>query len=71
MKCGRLPRAAYNDTSCIVCENTSSLELNCNYIVKNRTKNYRRKELSRISPSVIYGLSDPGEHLLSVGDLVW
>lgn len=45
--------------------------LNCNYIVKNRTKNYRRKELSRISPSVIYGLSDPREHLLSVDDLVW
>lgn len=45
--------------------------LNCNYIVKNRTKNYRRRELSRISPSVIYGLSDPREHLLSVGDLVW
>lgn len=44
---------------------------NCNYIVKNWTKNYRRKELSRISPSVIYGLSGPREHLLSVGDLVW
>lgn len=45
--------------------------LNRNYIVKNRTKNYKGKELSRISPSVIYGLSDSREYLLSVGDLVW
>lgn len=45
--------------------------LNCNYTVENRTKNYRRTELSRISPSVIDGLSDPRENLLSVGDLVW
>lgn len=29
---------------------------------RNGTKSYRRSELSRISPSVICGLSHPGEH---------
>lgn len=37
-----------------------------NCVVENSTKNYRRTELSRISPSVIYGLSDPREHGFSL-----
>lgn len=44
--------------------------LDCNYIVKYITKNYRRKELSPISPSVNKRLPDYGECLFSAGDLV-
>lgn len=56
------PRIARNGTGCIVRGNASGDDF-----VKKRTKNYRRKELSGISPSVIDGLSDSGEQLVSVG----
>lgn len=64
--CGSLPRIARNDTSCILRSKDAQTWIAI-ALPRNGIKTYRRTELSRISPSVICGLSHSGEDPLWFG----